>query len=297
MEFFAISNGIPVHISDSKKGDVCILFLHGYLQTLSVWEEFQGLISNCFKDLGLLCPRFVSMDLPGHGLSGTHPVSNSMEFCADVVKGVLDLCKVSSCVIVGHSLGGFIAQMCVNKYPEFFSYAFFFNTLTTPDSADVISKREKEIAFIRRGKFMELVSLVVPNMFYKDNLIKVDNHIQEILADCETHDINGIIASIQGMVERQDMTDYIKESEVPFIFFFSDKDVYFNISSYLGMKSLLEIPNESYHFQLVENCGHSIFLENPDLVSSFLSDIIIRLVCKLDTEELQENLLSTKGNC
>ena len=30
MEYFAISNGIPVHILDTKKGEKTILLLHGY---------------------------------------------------------------------------------------------------------------------------------------------------------------------------------------------------------------------------------------------------------------------------
>ena len=78
MEFFATSNGIPVHISDTEKGDITILLLHGYLETLYVWEEFIGLFPKNF--------RFISIDLPGHGLTGTHPHSNSMEFCADTIK-------------------------------------------------------------------------------------------------------------------------------------------------------------------------------------------------------------------
>ena len=76
MEFFATAGTIPVHINDTKKGEKTIVLLHGYLETLYIWNEFVNLLAKEY--------RVISIDLPGHGLSCSGPV-NSMEFMATVV--------------------------------------------------------------------------------------------------------------------------------------------------------------------------------------------------------------------
>ena len=74
MEYFAISNGIPVHILDTKKGDTTIVLLHGYLETLYIFNEFVEMLEKKY--------RVIAIDLPGHGLTGSDKEINSMEFCA-----------------------------------------------------------------------------------------------------------------------------------------------------------------------------------------------------------------------
>ena len=70
MEYFAISNGIPVHILDTKKGDTTIVLLHGYLETLYIFNEFIELLEKKY--------RVIAIDMPGHGLSGSDKEINTM---------------------------------------------------------------------------------------------------------------------------------------------------------------------------------------------------------------------------
>lgn len=286
MEFFAISNGIPVHISDTKEGDLTILLLHGYLQTLNVWEEYRSLLDKCFSSIGYRSPRYISIDLPGHGLTGTDPSCNSMDFCADVVKGVLDICGVSSCILIGHSLGGFIAQKCLQKYPSYFPLSFLLNTVTFDDTVSEKSKRLKEISFIEKGMFLELVSLVVPNMFAKCHLVDCKKHIEEIIADCETHDINGIIASIKGMLQREDMTDFMKSTDSNFYFLTTTDDYYYPASVYTRMMNRLKEDNKTGHFKILCDCGHTGFLEYPEAASYIVFENIVRDYFHQDPDKL-----------
>jgi hypothetical protein len=54
MEYFVTANGTTLHVSDSEKGEKSLLFLHGYLETLYIWEDFRELIPESF--------RFISHD-------------------------------------------------------------------------------------------------------------------------------------------------------------------------------------------------------------------------------------------
>ena len=68
MEYFAISNGIPVHILDTKKGDTTIMLLHGYLETLYIFNEFIEELEKKY--------RVIAIDLPGHGIAFLVPLSS-----------------------------------------------------------------------------------------------------------------------------------------------------------------------------------------------------------------------------
>ena len=130
MEFFVTAGGIPVHILDTRNGNKTLLLLHGYLETMCIWTDFIDLLSKKY--------RVITIDLPGHGLTGTAPKSNdsspsvnSMEFCAGVIKDIMDICGITSAYIGGHSLGGYIALACCRLYPDRFDKLILFNLLFT----------------------------------------------------------------------------------------------------------------------------------------------------------------------
>ena len=76
-EKFIMAGHTPLHICDSEKGEKCVVLLHGYLESLLVWEDFIHLL---YKQM-----RVVTLDLPGHGISTVEGECHSMEFLADVV--------------------------------------------------------------------------------------------------------------------------------------------------------------------------------------------------------------------
>ena len=59
IEKFIMAGPTALHVCDSEKGDRCVVLLHGYLESLLVWEEFIPLL---YKKV-----RVVTLDLPGHG--------------------------------------------------------------------------------------------------------------------------------------------------------------------------------------------------------------------------------------
>lgn len=63
MEKFIISNGCALRIADSRKGEKTILLLHGYLESLDVWEDFAKLLSNEYRVLPRIATCFTSTDM------------------------------------------------------------------------------------------------------------------------------------------------------------------------------------------------------------------------------------------
>lgn len=258
MQFFLTANGVPVHVSDSEKGDKVLLFLHGYLETLYIWEEFRDSLSSDF--------RTIAIDLPGHGLSISHPTCNDMHFYADIISDLLVKLKINSCTIIGHSMGGYIGQACLKYHPELFCSLVHFNSNPYADDIAKASERNKEINFIEDGRLMQLASLAIPNMYASANLRSCDNKIQETIELCETHDPFGVSAVVRGLMAREDNVDFLCSCTVPILFVFGDSDHYLPLSK--AKKILDDIPNAKGAF--IPESGHNSFIEHPAEVSEEL---------------------------
>ncbi len=254
MEFFATCKGIPVHISDSKKGETTLFLLHGYLETLYVWEDFTASLSPYL--------RIISIDLPGHGLSGSDKECNSMEFCADVAKEVLDLCKVDKASVLGHSMGGYVAIEAVKRYPERFSSLVLMHSFPMADSEEKKLDRDREIALVQKSKLQLIVKMGIPKMFAAENLRRMDEKIREISEVAETHDPEGIVASISGLKIRSDNSDFLRSYNSPLLIFFGSHDIHIPLEKANFITKMLP----KAEIQIMEHSGHNSFLEEPTLV-------------------------------
>lgn len=261
MEFFATSNGIPVHISDSNSGSKVVFLLHGYLETLYIFSEFTDLLLKQGY-------RVISIDLPGHGLTGSNQTINTMQFCSDTAYNVLkNICKVDSAIVIGHSLGGYIAQLMAINHPEIVNKLILISSLFASDSEAKKIIRKREISAILNSKLLILASFSIPNMYSKVNLRRLDSKIEETVEICETHDPNGISATILGMIEREDISFALKSFNSPVDLIFGADDSYFSCEDLNFIKNFYS--NASVY--IIPNAAHNVFIEQPQEVVSLLT--------------------------
>lgn len=264
MEFFATSGGVPVHISDTKKGEKSILLLHGYMETLYIFNEF----SEALQKRGF---RVISLDLPGHGLSGSDPEINTMEFAAERVTEVLNICGVEKAYIAGHSMGGYVAQMCLKKFRERYNGLILLNSTPFADAPQKREERKREIETISNGKLLALATLSIPKMYAEENLRRFDDKIEETLEICETHDPAGITACLRGMMEREDNCQTLYNAEKALLFFGNDDKFISNEKADLIASNC---PNA--RIERLKSCGHNSFIECEkecaDAIKSFAEE-------------------------
>lgn len=258
MEFFATCNGIPVHISDSKKGEKTLVLLHGYLETLYIWEDFIKILPESI--------RVISIDLPGHGLTGSNKEENSMAFMSDVVKSVLDLCNIETAYVVGHSMGGYVAIEAIKRHRERFTGLVLMHSGPGADSEEKKVDRDREIELIKKAKLQTIVKLGIPKMFAKENLRRMDEKITEIEEISETHDPEGIAATVRGLKNREDNLAFLKESKIPLLIFFGNDDYHIPLEKAINLQK--ELPEARCIF--LQHSGHNGFLEEPQIVKEEL---------------------------
>ena len=261
MEYFLTANGITVHLLDTEYNNTIVnnkrtvILLHGYMETMNIWNEFVDKIKNKY--------RCIVIDMPGHGLTDSAPADgsgqsvNTMEFCADTVKALMDKCNVEKAVIGGHSMGGYVGEMFCSKYPERVEKLVLFNSNPYSDSPDKSEDRKREIDIIKSGKLESLANICIPKMFKTENLREHDDKVMETMELCEMHNPEGIVASIIGMQLRPDMQHLFENPCVPIMVFAGDNDRFMDSEAVKNM--VLKFPK--VRFSILKDTGHISFIE------------------------------------
>ena len=274
MEYFTIAAGISVHIldtgadSENAKKEKTIILLHGYLETLNIWNELTERLQDNY--------RVIVLDMPGHGLTDSAPagedgsVINTMEFGADVVKAIMEKCQAQHVCLAGHSMGGYITLAFCRKYPELIEKAILFNSNPYKDDPAKSEDRKREIEVIRGGKLDMLAELSIPKMFKPENLRLYDDKVMETIELCDMHNPDGIIASILGMQRREDTTDILENPPVPIMMFEGDNDRFMNMD---GVRQMMEKFPKVKHV-LLENTGHNSFIEAEQAVYQHICEFL-----------------------
>lgn len=110
-QFITLAPGLTVHVRDEGPRDgLPVILVHGSNASLQTWEPWVKRLSSRY--------RIISLDLPGHGLTGPNPTRDySMAAYAGVVREVAAKLGVDRFVIAGNSMGGAVAWKYVATYP------------------------------------------------------------------------------------------------------------------------------------------------------------------------------------
>ena len=104
--------GVRAHVRDQGNPDgIPLVLIHGSSGSLHEWEGWA-------RELGAQA-RLISVDLPGHGLTGAWPRDEyTVEAYADFIEVLVDALNLDRFVLAGHSLGGAVAWTFAATRPD-----------------------------------------------------------------------------------------------------------------------------------------------------------------------------------
>lgn len=105
--FIEVSDGGRIHVTERGSGDP-VVFLHGITLGVATWAPE-------FRALG---GRSIAIAFRGHGQSRAGREGYEFERLAADVLEVLHAIGVEDAVLVGHSMGGMVAQLLAVEHPE-----------------------------------------------------------------------------------------------------------------------------------------------------------------------------------
>lgn len=264
MDKFSTICGVPIRYSSFGKGEKNIVLLHGYLEAMEVWEAFGGKLGKKY--------RVITLDLPGSGWSGRSGDVVSIDFMAQVVDGVLGELGVENAVVVGHSMGGYVAISVAESFPKRVAKLVLLHSTPNADSDEKKEMRLREIELIKEGKKEVLARINPTRGFAPENVKKCDDMIEELVEQIIMSEDDDVIAVLKGLMNREDKHDVFAKLDIPRLMIFGDKDNYIPVEIAKGLQEKFE-PN-GVDVKWVQNAGHMSFVEQPDVTLQILTEFV-----------------------
>lgn len=257
-------HGANLRYSDLGKGNPVVL-IHGYLESLEIWNGFAEKLAKSY--------RVISVDLPGHGQSGSYSSMNTMAVMADSVKAVLDHLSIGRAVFIGHSMGGYATLAMADIFPEMIIGFCLFHAHALPDTEEKKQNRDREALLVKDGKKSQFIELNIANAFARDNHDSFKKQIGWARDIALKTSDNGITSALAGMKARPDRRDVVKNSVEPVMIIAGKKDYYIPFSVYEEHFNLASITS----VLVLENSGHMGFIEEREKslegVQKFLGEL------------------------
>ncbi|HRI60038.1 MAG TPA: alpha/beta fold hydrolase, partial [Saprospiraceae bacterium] len=184
MKHTLLSNGRRIaYRSDGVAGALPLVLLHGFCEDATVWDGFIAPLNNL---------RIIRIDLPGFGGSDL-PVTSGMDVYADAVCAVLNDLSIETCVLVGHSMGGYAALEFAEKYPERLAGLSLFHSHPFEDTPERKEARRRGVEMLQSGKLDLYVAQLFPGLFAEAFAKANPQIIDALIGQGKRHSAEGIV--------------------------------------------------------------------------------------------------------
>lgn len=243
----------------SGKGNP-VVFLHGFPMDRSVWTK---LAEDLQSDFQVYTP-----DLPGFGESTPLQEGFTLDVVADLLLQWLAELKVQPVVIIGHSLGGYVALAMVEKAPHSFRGLGLFHSTSYPDSDEKKESRTKTIEFIHRNGVLAFTANFIQPLFADAG----HPAIEKVRALAMQSTTSAVVGYLQAMRDRPGRESVLKQFSKPVFILGGEQDK--------GIPALSLEHQAGYcldpHLFILPNMAHMAMYESPEKTGSLIRSFLQR---------------------
>jgi pimeloyl-ACP methyl ester carboxylesterase len=230
-----------------------IVFLHGFLEGPEIWAHFTD---GQFADCHLLLPA-----LPGYG--GPEAPSGqddfSLEAAAAAVRAEMDRAGVGRAVLVGHSMGGYVALAFAEKYPGMVAGLGLMHSSALPDTDEDLARRQRNRSFIEEHGVAAFAEEFLQPQFAAEHRESMAHHLAQLKSLAAAVPQAVALGGIDAMGQRPNRRPVLEKATYPVLFIAGKEDK--------------AVPPEKTHEEslLPDHCtvlwlanvGHLSFVERP----------------------------------
>ena len=247
-----------IFYTDSGKGPAVVL-IHGFLENTTMWNLIIPELSKR--------NRVIAIDLLGHGKSDCIGYTHSMELFAETLEAVLKKVRIRKCVLVGHSLGGYVALAFAEKHPKRVKGLCLMNSTSNEDTADRKLLRTRANKMVHKN-FSNLVRMSFTNLFSEESRIVFKDQMKNALSEAMQTPIQGYIAGQEGMKLRPNRNHVLAENSFKKLIIMGKKD------AVLDYKTSLEEVEKTNSKHVALPQGHMSHIENLEELILILKDFL-----------------------
>ena len=242
------------------KGTVTpLVFLHGFGENRQMWKDF----TPSFEDY-----QVVTIDFPGSGESDE--MESSIARMAKIVNAVLQDIGIEQCIMIGHSMGGYVTLAFAKLYPTKLLGYSLFHTQPNADSAEKKEGRDKAIDFLAKYGVRPYFKGLIPKLFAVDFLKDNMSLIDELVEGGSQMTVKSVQHQLRAMRNRPDNQEVLIQSRAPVCFIIGNKDIAIPAENSLNQTFLPKIAD----IHILPEVGHMGMFESPAKTISILQNFI-----------------------
>lgn len=238
-----------------------VIFIHGFGEDGEVWKHQIEFLKDRFQ---LIIP-----DLPGSGQSEMID-DMSVEGMAEVIHLIIRNENLDRCIVIGHSMGGYIMLAFAEKYPEYLNAFGLFHSTAYPDNEEKKANRLKSIGFIKENGTFEFLKNSTPNLFSQKTKDENPELIGEFIKQLNDFSASALISYYEAMMHRPNRVSVLENSKIPVLFIIGEQDKAVPLQDSLEQ---CHLPEKSY-IHILQHSAHMGMLEETDKSNRALEDFL-----------------------
>ena len=219
-----------------------LVLLHGFCEDNRIWEHWRHRFPGC---------QLIRIDLPGFGQTPINEAYSITEMARSVAVA-LNQAGIQKCILIGHSMGGYVGLAFASLYPDRLIGLGLFHSHPYADTPETKEARLKRKQFVEQNGSAPYVRQVIPGLFAPESVDLHPNTIEELIRRAEHYPARGITNALQAMHDRPDRSEVLEDLAVPVLFIVGKKDQ--AVPEAFSMKQL-GLPNISA-IHIDEEVGH-----------------------------------------
>lgn len=240
-----------------------VVLLHGFAEDNNIWHEQINFLQD-------YC-RLIIPDLTGSGKSGMLQKNDvTIEDYAISVNALLINENIDRCILLGHSMGGYITLAFAEMYPEKLHAFGFVHSTAFADNEEKISSRKKGIKMMEEYGVFPFLKNTTPNLFSENYKKQHLERVSQLIEQGKNFTKEALIQYYSAMMKRPDRTEVLKKSNVPVLFIMGSEDKAALLDDLLQQ---VHLPTVSY-IHIIEECGHMGIWEKAEELNNYLLGFI-----------------------
>ncbi|MGV7241074.1 alpha/beta fold hydrolase [Caballeronia sp. M23-90] len=259
------SNGTRIHVTQRGSGELALVFLHYYGGSSRTWDGVASELSDRY--------RTVATDHRGWGDSEAPADGYGIADLAADAEGVIDALGLQRYVLVGHSMGGKVAQLIASRRPNGLEGL----VLVSPSPpSPVLLSDEQRATLAGAYQSRESVEFVIDNVLTARSL---DAARREQVIEDSLRGAPQAKAAWPNVAMREDITAAMASIDAPTMVISGELDQVDPVAT-LQAQLLPRIPHAAMH--VLPGTGHLSPLEAPAEVAQ----LIARFVAAIEGESV-----------
>ncbi|TDH21244.1 alpha/beta hydrolase [Segetibacter sp. 3557_3] len=252
-----------VYYKISGEGTAVVL-LHGFAESGNIWDAQLNFLAD--KNM-VIVP-----DLPGTGKSGLLKQDDQVNITdyADCVVALLQHEQVSSCIMIGHSMGGYITYALAMAHAGLLKGFGVVHSTAFADTEDKKATRQKSIDSIKQYGPQAFLKTSIPTLFGDTFQRRHPDVVNGLVESGKTFSGDALVQYTTAMMNRPERTEVLRSSEVPVLFILGTDDVAAPLNDVLQQ---VHLPRVSY-IHILQDVGHMSMLEATEPLNNHLLDFI-----------------------